>query len=131
MINSDNISGTDATKLMKDLQVKVDLESQTIPIGKDKYSLDEIKKQKALEEQIKKAKELAMGKMKEGTEWKDCFTLAVINSKKNVAKTNTKKSVKNESAEGEEETESEIVQDKKEVESKALIKKLKTKGELH
>ena len=30
---------------MKDLQVKVNLESENIPIGKDKYSLDEIKKQ--------------------------------------------------------------------------------------
>lgn len=92
---------------MKDLQVKVNLESENIPIGKDKYSLDEIKKQQALAEQFEKAKaKLANNKFKEGTEWNDCFTLAVINSKKKTLQSNAKKPVKNEkeSAEGEDET---------------------------
>ena len=83
-INSENISGTYATKLMKDLQIKVELESETIPIGKDKYSVEEMKKRKEQEEQFEKAKaKLAQSKLKEGTEWSDCFTLAIIKSKKN------------------------------------------------
>ena len=90
---------------MKDLQVKVTLESENIPIGKDKYSLEEMKKKKELEEQIQKAKaKAAQGKMKEGTEWKDCFTLAVINNKKSQQKVNPKKLAKRDSAEGEDET---------------------------
>ena len=50
VINSENILGTSASILMKDLQVKVKLDSENIPIGKDKYSHEEMKKKKELEE---------------------------------------------------------------------------------
>jgi hypothetical protein len=72
-------------------------------MGKDKYSISELKKQRELEAQFNAAK-LKSSKLAEGEAWRDCFTLFLRNSKKEGEKDkkNKKKRDKKESNESEE-----------------------------
>lgn len=76
------------------------METVPIPMGKDKYTKEELKKQRALEAQFNAAK-LKSSTLAEATEWRDCFTLALKDAKK-AEKNKKKPSKKVESDHGEE-----------------------------